>query len=197
MYQNIFYVTADYFSAAFMLSKPEIVPIFNIFTLLKGLLVIIGLFVLALRSKKRKEALFFYFFAIAFLAPTLFSYRLAFQGNRMYVPMAGIIICTAYILKGFIENGIYSIKRKIVISSILLLFVFSNIIRTVNMMGFAYDDNSFFSAIINEHRLNYTPKSPTILYINNFFTHSAGHYKLHGHHKEAQNIKDILNKYKS
>lgn len=188
--QNMLYIISDYFSCAFLLSKSEMIPAYDSFTVVKGSFIIIVLFLLALSNfKKNKEALFFLAFAVLFFLPTLFGTRYTFQGNRMYVPMAGIIICVLYIINGFFKNGFDNLKGKIIIST-MLIFMFFNIISAVNMLNYACDDDSFFANVYNEMKLNKKNKNQKMKFIN--FT--IRQYEAYGHTKEAENIRIIFYK---
>ena len=65
-----------------------------------------------MNSKEKKIILFYFLFALLFFLPTILGKRIAFQGNRMYLPMAGIIIAILYIVEDFCRKDLNNIKTK-------------------------------------------------------------------------------------
>jgi tetratricopeptide (TPR) repeat protein len=99
------YMVCDYLSASFCLSKIELYPEIKIFTYIKGFFVFCILCAAGYFSKNRKYIWFYLLFAVMFLLPNFFINRTFFQGNRIYLSLAAIIISISYSIKGYINTN--------------------------------------------------------------------------------------------
>lgn len=186
------YTICDYLSAPFYLSSVKIVSPYNNLVIFEGISIII-FFVLAILNSKEKKTIYFYiFFAILFFLPTLLAKRVAFQGNRMYLPMAGIIISVLYIIDEFYRKNISSLRTKIC-TIVLIVFMFINIIYTKRVMSFAYDDNSVIKVICNEYKNDPTNRMEVRALI--YFL--IEYYNMYGYPEQANNIKNKFFKQKN
>ncbi|MBR3654351.1 MAG: hypothetical protein IKN62_02810 [Elusimicrobia bacterium] len=183
--KDTLYMICDYLSAPFYLSKPKIVPAYNFLTILKGLSVMIFFFVVIMKSKEKKLMLFYILFAILFFLPTLLAKRIAFQGNRMYFPMACIIISLLYMIDEFCKNDLKKIKTK-VCTMFLIIFIIINSICVNNAMKFAYDDDSAINTISNEYMEDFKNRDK-ILKVAFFL---ADYYSIYGYSKQANIIRN-------
>lgn len=183
--KNFFYMICDYLSAPFYLSGPRIISPYNSLTLFKGISIIIFFFIAVMNSKEKKIILFYFLFALLFFLPTILGKRIAFQGNRMYLPMAGIIIAILYIVEDFCRKDLNNIKTKIC-TIVLIVFMSVNIVVTNNIMKFAYDDDSIIRAIFKEYKAYPKSKRETMSLMYFLILH----YNMYGFSEQANNIKN-------
>ena len=180
-----FYMICDYLSAPFYVSTPKIISPYNSLTLFKGISIIIFFFIAVMNSKEKKIISFYLLFALFFFLPTILGKRIAFQGNRMYLPMAGIIIAVLYVMEDFCGKILNNIKTKIC-TMLLIVFVGINIVVTNNAMKFAYDDDSIIRAIFYEYKAYPKSRQETMSLL--YFLIS--HYNMYGFSEQANNIKN-------
>jgi len=95
-------------------------------TFIKGISVVLLLLFFSIRSSNKKLCVFFLSWAVIFLLPNFFVERAHFQGNRMYVPLMGLIICAAMIFESNIKTGL----QKYIFIAVLVLFVSFSIVKT-------------------------------------------------------------------
>jgi len=188
--KDVLYIICDYLSTPFFFSKPKIVPFYNYLTILGGISIIIFFIVALIKSKQKKMILFYIVFAALFFLPTLLGKRVAFQGNRMYLPMAGIIISLLYIIEEFCKNDPKKIRIKIC-TIVMAIFMIINSIQISNVMNFAYNDDSLINAIHNEYGEN-SKNRIKILKLIFFLT---DFYNMFGYADKADNIKNKFSVY--
>jgi hypothetical protein len=190
--KNILYIICDYISAPFCLSMHKVISAYNDLTIYRGMCLIIFFIIIIMNLKEKKTILFYIFFAIAFFLPTLLGTRYTFQGNRMYVPFAFIIISILYIIEEVCKKDMNNIKIKL--CTIALLFCMSiNIIYIKTYINFAYDDNSIISLIYDEYKRDVKNKydiEKTLLFL-------IRHYNMYGYEDQANNIKKVFFKQKN
>ena len=189
--KNIFYMICYYLSAPFFyLSGPKVVSPYNSLTLFEGIIVILFFVVAVKNSKEKKIILFYLLFASLFFLPTILGKRISFQGNRMYLPMAGLIIAVLYIIDEFYKKNINNIKTKIC-TIFLMVFITANIVVTNNAMAFAYDDDSIIKVIFDESK-TYPKSNGEIMSLMYFL---IGYYNSYGYSEQAKNIKNKFFEY--
>ena len=149
IFKNNIYMLSDYFSTAFMLSKDEIHPQFNVLTLLKGFFVFALFSILAYFSKNKKFAFFFLLCPLILLAPNFLINRLTFQGSRFYLPFAFLITGVFYILLPLLENKKYRLISIIAIT----IFIFTSAALSSKRMEIFYDRETFYGASKNTQRI--------------------------------------------
>jgi hypothetical protein len=130
----------DYFSSVFFISEIHTFTSVKILTFVKGILMIALLLFFAIRTSNRKICIFFFFWAIMFLLPNFFVERAHFQGNRMYVPMAGLIICAVMVVESIIKTRL----QKYIFTTILVFFVSVSIVKTNHRIVNFQDAISFW-----------------------------------------------------
>lgn len=183
--KNMFYTICDYLSAPFYLSTPKIISCYNDTTILRGISIIIFFVIAVINSKEKKIILFYILFATLFFLPTLLGQRITFQGNRMYLPMACIIISLLYIIDEFCKNDFNKIRIKIC-TGLLIIFMIINSIYINSVMNFAYNDDSVINIIHNEYRKDLKNRDEIL----NVVLFLIGHYDMYGYYEEARNIKN-------
>ena len=185
--KNISYIICDYISAPFCFSTPKIISAYNDLTIFIGIGLIIFFFFIIMNLKEKKLILLYILFAVLFLLPTFLGIRYAFQGNRMYVPFAFIIIAILYIIEELCKNDANNIKTKLC-TIVILFFMCINIIYTKASINFAYDDNSIIPVIYSEYKKDVKNKyniEEVVLFL-------IRHYKMYGYEEQASNIKNIF-----
>lgn len=186
--KNFFYITCDYISTPFCFASVKVVSPYNNLTMLKGIGIITSFIIMVIYSKEKKLILFYALFALLFFLPTFLGKRLTFQGNRMYLPMAGLIISILYITEDFCKKN--NLINKICII-VLLIFMSINIINTHNTMKFAYDDDSIIKVICEEYKNDLRNRRE----ITSLMFFLVDHYKMYGFNKFANNIKYKFSKF--
>ncbi|MDR1941838.1 MAG: hypothetical protein LBQ47_05890 [Endomicrobium sp.] len=163
------YMIADFFSNAFMLSRDEIFPyIIKTPVLIAGYLAIVITAIAGRFSKNKKEALFFLGLALVFLLPNFLINRVHFQGNRMYMPFAFLIISVFYIVLSFARTS----KQKAVLTAAAFIFITMSALRTNARMGVFYDDVSFFGNAVAQ-----TPSAASLFALGEAFVRRGDYEK--------------------
>lgn len=183
--RDFFYMICDYLSAPFYFSRPKIISAYDDVMVLKGISIIIFFFIAVVNLKEKKKILFYILFAVLFFLPTVLGKRITFQGNRMYLPMAGIIISLLYIIEEFCKNSKVRVK---ICTMFLIIFMIVNSIYISNVMKFAYNDDTVINIIYDEYKRNVKRRKESLDVI--FFL--IRHYRTYGYDEEAKNIKDKI-----
>ena len=182
--KDTFYTICDYLSAPFYLSKPKIISEYNYITILEGISIIIFFIVAVINSKEKKTILFYILFAALLFLPTLLGRRVTFQGNRMYLPMACIIVSILYIVEEFCKKDFSNTRTKFC-TIFLIIFMIVNSIYINNSINFAYSDDSAINIIYDGYKDNVKHRKEALKVI--FFL--IGHYKMYGYLEQAENIR--------
>lgn len=174
------YMVCDYFSASFGLSKIELYPEMKAGTFIKGIFVVSALAVGSCFSKNRKLASFYLFFAMIFLLSNFFINRTFFQGNRMYLPLAGVVVCVFYVFEEIFKSK----KSKRIIVALILLVLLALTFKAAKRVEIYENEYSFV------RELKMSSNNPNILakYIRMWSAY--GFYERAVHHLELEeNIK--------
>lgn len=183
-FKYVLYTICDFLSAPFYLSKPKVISAYNYLTILEGVSIIILFIIAVINSKEKKRISVYILFAALLFLPTLLGRRIAFQGNRMYFPMAYIIISLLYIIDDFCKKDFNNIRTKIY-TMLLMVFMIINLIYVNSAMEIAYNDDSAMNIIYDEYKANIKDRKESLKVISFLI----GQYKMYGYSEQAKNIR--------
>ncbi|MCL2144665.1 MAG: hypothetical protein FWH43_04130 [Endomicrobia bacterium] len=137
--KNNIYMVCDYLTNAFLLSKDIIYPQFSLLVFIKGTAIAAMLVIFGSLSDNKRNALFFLSFFIIFLSPNFLIDRILFQGNRMYLPFAFLLIAVFYMIAPLFK------KYKAAACCITFVFIICSALNANNRVNIFYDQDTFFS----------------------------------------------------